>query len=305
MNKITKAHLALVLTNLIYGANYIIAKEVTPKYILPFGMIVIRATLAFTIYSIFHHLFVKEKIQKKDIVRLIICGFLGAALNQLLFFKGLTLTTPINASVIMTTNPILVLIAASIILKEKITINKIVGITLGAVGAILLIGLSNDLNIGINTSMGDLLIFLNSMSYGFYLVLIKPLMNKYNPLTVIKWVFCFGCFFSIPVGYNDLMLVEWRSIPGDIWAAIFYIIIATTCIAYLCNMYALKTLNPSIVSTYIYLQPIFAGFIALCFNKDELTFLKIICAFMIFMGVYFVSKKDKLKDKKDTPVFQI
>ncbi|MBL4716725.1 MAG: DMT family transporter, partial [Bacteroidia bacterium] len=290
MNKIVKAHIALFIANLIYGGNYTVAKEIMPDYIMPFGIILIRVIAALFIYSVFTYFFINEKIDKKDYLKLGICGLFGVAINQLLFFKGLSITTPINAAVIMTTNPILVLIAASILIKEVITFQKIVGICLGAMGAIVLILFGNNFSLGSETLSGDLMVFLNSMSYGAYLVLVKPLMEKYHPLTVIKWVFCFGALFVIPVGYDDFMKVEWAVMPASIWGALAYVVIGTTCIAYLCNTFALKTLNASVVSTYIYSQPLFAGIIALSFAKDELTLIKVVSAVLIFIGVYLVSK---------------
>lgn len=295
MNNKYKAHIALLVSTLIYAGNYTVAKEVMPDYVQPFGFIVMRVITAVTLYWLAHLLLVKEKIEKKDFKRLFLCGMFGVAINQLLFFKGLSLTTPINASLIMTTNPILVLLIAGIVVKETITVYKIAGIVIGAIGAIILILFGENFSFGSKTFLGDLFIFINSMSFGFYLVLVKSLMDKYHPLTVIKWVFLFGSFVVIPVGFEEFNEINFSTIPADIWLCILYVLLGTTFIAYLCNTFALKIANASLVSTYIYFQPLFASIIALMFGKDQITLLKIISSVCIFTGVYLVSKNFKSK----------
>ncbi|MBL4624406.1 MAG: DMT family transporter, partial [Flavobacteriales bacterium] len=280
-------HLALLGANVIYGINYAVAKDVMPTYIEPFGFILLRVLGALSLFWIIHSLGPRERVDKKDFPRLIICGFFGVALNQLLFFKGLNITTPINASIIMTSNPILVLLISSFLLKERISLIRSIGIGIGLIGACTLIFVSqksNEFGFGNETIWGDIMVLVNAASYGIYLVIAKPLMIKYQPLTVIKWVFCFGSLFVIPIGYDELMQVEWAAMPVSIWGALAYVVIGTTCIAYLCNTFALKTLNASVVSTYIYSQPLFAGIIALSFAKDELTLIKVVSAVLIFIG---------------------
>jgi drug/metabolite transporter (DMT)-like permease len=296
MSKNIKAHIACFIVNLIYGANFTIAKGIMPAYIQPFGFVVMRVTIAFLLFWVFHFMFIKEKIDKKDLPKFIVCGIFGVAINQLLFFKGLSLTSPINGAIIMTTNPILVIIIAAIILKERITIRKISGIILGLSGALALLVFGKNFSFGENTSLGDLFIFINAMSWGVFLVISKPLLKKYKPLTVIKWTFFFGCFFTIPFGFNQLTLVDWAHLPTSIWIGITYVVIGVTFIAYLLNTIALNTLSPSVVSFYIYLQPFFTAIISLIIGKDALTPLKIFSAILIFTGVYLVSVKPRIKE---------
>ena len=239
----------------------------------------------------------REKIAKKDFGRLAICGFFGVAANQLMFFAGLNITTPINAAIIMTTNPILVLIAASFILNQAITRRKILGIALGIVGASALILFTGDLSLDSSTWSGDLLIFLNSMAYGVYLVLVAPLMGKYKPITVIKWVFLFGALFVIPFGFEQFSEIQWSTFTWEIALKAGFVVIFTTFIAYLFNVFGLKYLKPATVSTYIYSQPVFAAIVAIFLAKDELTITKVVAAGFIFTGVYLVSKKPRPKAK--------
>ncbi len=297
MNTKINAHIALFLVALIYGANYTIAKEVLDnEYIKPIGFILLRVVTGLVLFVIIHTIYVREKVERKDIIRLILCGLFGVAINQTFFFSGLKLTTPINASLIMTSTPILVLIASSIMIGERITLRKILGIIAGCTGAVLLILNGEKINFEKDQILGDLMIFINATSYGIYLVIVKSLMKKYNPITVVKWVFIFGTLFVFPFGVNDLTQVDWSSFKLSIWLAVFYVLFCTTFLAYLFNAYALKTVNPSVVSIYIYLQPLLATMIALIFAKDQLTGIKIISGMLIFTGVYLVSSHTKTKN---------
>lgn len=277
-----KAHLALFGANLIYGLNYSVAKDVMPTYIQPFGFILLRVVGAALLFWFFHSILSSEKIDKKDWPRIALCGLFGVAMNQLLFFAGLNITTPINAAIIMTSNPILVIIAASIILHEIITKQKVIGLTLGVIGALLIILFKADFSFDAKTWPGDLMILLNAASYGVYLVVVKPLMTKYQPLTIIKWVFTFGLIYVLPFGYSDFMAIEWSSFPTIIWLETAFIVICTTFFAYLLNIFALKKLQPSTVSTYIYTQPVLAALFAILMGKDEVTLVKVIGAILIF-----------------------
>lgn len=293
-------HLAILGANIIYGLNYSIAKDVMPAFIKPFGFIfcrVLGALLLFALVSIFY----KEKIEKKDVALLAICGFFGVAANQLMFFYGLNQTNPINAGIIMTSNPIMVLLAAAFILQTRITYTKIFGLVLGISGALMILlftpvsstGLR--FSFGSDTWMGDLFILLNSTSYAIYLVLVKPLMRKYSPITVIKWVFTFGFLYVIPFGFNQFSEINWAEFTFDIWLKFSFVIIGATFLAYLLNVYGLKNLSPSVVSSYIYLQPLIAALYAVWVGKDSFTWIKFMAAILIFSGVYLVSKPAKIQ----------
>ena len=290
------AHLAIFAANLIYGINYSIAKDVMPAYIMPFGFIFCRVLGALSLFLLIGS-FMKEKVAKKDFLRMAICGFFGVAANQLMFFYGLNQTHPINAGIIMTSNPILVLIASAIILKTRITWLKILGIALGISGALLILLFKKGFAFGSDTIVGDAFIFFNALSYGVYLVLVKPLMSKYKPITVIKWVFTFGFLFVLPFGLHDATQIQWNTFSGEIWSKFLFVIIGTTFLAYLFNIYGLKKLNPSAVSTYIYLQPVIAAFFAIWAGKDSFTWIKLIAVLLIFSGVYLVSRPISVKNQ--------
>lgn len=289
MNHSLKPHFAIFGANLIYGANYSIAKDVMPNFVQPFGLVLSRVIGAVVLFWIIYA-FSYEKVAKKDFLLLGLCGLFGVAANQLMFLYGLDNTTPINAGIIMVSNPIMVLIASAIILKNRITFTKILGIALGIVGALLLLLFKGNFSFGSENLKGNIFIFLNAMSYGIYLVIAVPLMRKYKPITVMSWVFAFGLIMVFPFGFDEFTQIDWNSFTAVIWIKFLFVVIATTFLAYLFNIYGLKRLNPSIVSTYIYLQPLLATLIAIWAGKDQLDVIKICAALFIFTGVYLVSK---------------
>lgn len=293
------AHVALFVVAAVYGVNYLVAKGLMPDVIGPSGFIAIRVSGAGILFLLLF-LFKPEKLAKKDIPRLILCGMTGVAANQLFFFNGLAITSPVNASIIMTSNPILVLLMSAVILGTKITGRKILGISLGAAGAVLLLLLSNQSNSEHVSTLGDIFVLLNATSYGIYLVTVKPLITKYKPVTVVFYVFLFGWLCVLPFGWNQAMEVEWVALTAAQWGSIFYVVIATTFVVYLLNMFALRQVQPTVVSVYIYLQPLMAGLAALVFAAWGLTdytgdidLPRLLCALLIFIGVYLVSFQPK------------
>ncbi len=285
--KLLFAHLALFGANLIYAFNYGYAKDVMDGgYLPPFTFILFRAvgaTFLFWITSFFFY----QKIEKKDIWRFALCGFFGVTANQLMFFSGLSLTSTIHASIIMISSPIIVSILSIFIIKERMNWKKAIGIGIGLTGALMVI-LHKNKTSGDFGIWGDILIFLNASSYGLYLISVKPLMSKYQPITVIKWVFTFGLVGVIPFGTYQLSEVNWI-MPNDILLKIGFVILFTTYFCYLFNIYGVKHVSPTIVSTYIYLQPILTSFIALLTGREELESIVVFSSLLIFSGVYLVS----------------
>ncbi|MEP3838191.1 MAG: DMT family transporter [Algibacter sp.] len=298
----TKAHLALLSANIIYGANYIIAKGIMPNKIGPTAFVFIRLSCCCLLFWAIKLLFIKEKIDKKDLPRFILCGLFGGAANQLLFFHGINLTSPIDASIITTATPVIVLIFSLIILKERITKNKLIGITIATIGAVFLILYGNKAT-GTSSFLGNLFVLLNASCYGLYLVIAKTLMSKYNPITVISWMFLFGFMFVSPFGISEFLNTNFEAFTVNTYLTIGYVVLFTTFFAYLFNIFALKHLAPSITSSYTYLQPvvsfIMVTVLAFVFMQDiyaeDINFIKIISCFVVAFGVYIISKPEKLR----------
>ena len=261
-------------------------------FVPPFTFILFRAigaTILFWITSLFFY----QKIENKDFWRFALCGFFGVTANQLMFFSGLDLTSTIHASIIMISSPIIVSILSIFMIKDQMNWKKAIGIGIGLIGALIVI-LHKNKGSGEFGIWGDILIFLNASSYGLYLICVKPLMKKYQPITVIKWVFTFGLIGVIPFGAYQIGQVNWV-MPKDILLKIGFVILFTTYLCYLFNIYGIKHVSPTIVSTYIYLQPILTSFIALITGREKLESIVIFSSLLIFTGVYLVSVSGRKK----------
>lgn len=299
MNRKLLAHLCLIGAALIYGANYPIAKSVLPEPFAPTGFIFMRVLGAGLLFWIIR-LWVREKIQKGDWWRLIACGITGVAVNQLFFFMGLERTSPLNASIIMTTTPILVMVLAAVILRNRITPRKGLGVLLGAAGAVGIILLSQGDVSKISDPVGDLFILVNAMSYGLYLVLVKPLMSRYNPLTVVSYAFLFGFLVVLPVGAPTFAKIPWETVDAWAWFVLAFVVLGTTFLTYLFNIISLRYVQPTVNSAYIYFQPMLAGFFAWFVSlftdinyAGDFSWTKAGLALLIFLGVYLVSVTPK------------
>lgn len=284
---------------MIYGVNHIIAKGVMPHKIGPSAFVFLRIFFAGILFWIIKS-FIKEKVNKKDFILLAVCGLFGITTNMMLFLHGLSRTSPIDASIIMTATPVIVLILSVFILKERLTSNKIIGIVIGALGAVLLIWYGEKA-IGTSSSLGNLFIFLNACSYSLYLVLVKPLMKKYKAFTIISWVFLFGFIFMFPFGIGDLLATDFSAFTMHTYLTITFVILGTTFLTYLFNIYALTIVSPSVNGSYIYLQPVISflmvGLYAYLFNQTEyskdINIVKILSCILVVIGVYLISKQSK------------
>ena len=295
MSKRNWALLAATMVSLIYGVSFTIAKDVMPFFVKPFGFILLRvfgATVLFWLVSFFGP---KETIQRKDFPRIIAAALFGVALNMLTFFKGLSYTSPISSAVIMVTTPIIVLILSALLIKERMEAKKIIGILIGLLGTGFLILYGQSSGNATNATLGNLLVFINAISYGFYLIIVKKLMDKYNAFTFVKWIYLFGLLMVIPFGWNEYQEIQWQSIPVAILWEIVFVVVFTTFMTYLLNLVSMRELKPTTVAVFIYLQPLFAAVFAIGLGKDHLTWVKLLAAVLIFFGVYLVLQKKTLK----------
>ncbi|MCX6182343.1 MAG: DMT family transporter [Bacteroidetes bacterium] len=293
MTKNTLAHITLTIVSIVYGANYVIIKFVSPEPMGPSGLVLIRTIMAVAFFWV-AGIFVKKQkeIEKADWPKIVLCAFCGSAFNQLCFFQGAVNTSPIDASLIMTSNPIIVLLFASVLLKEKINSTKMLGIALGCIGAVFIIMQKE----GGNTSSslyGNTMIFVNSILFGLYIVLVKPLITKYDTITLMKWIFLFGLLMLIPFGYNEVMTVNWAKFDDKIWWSFFYSSAIVTFFAYVPNILALRWVSSASVSSYLYVQPVIAVVLAMLWLNEALSFSAIFAAILIFIGVYLVGKESK------------
>jgi len=294
MNARGIAFLAAATASAIYGINHTIAKGLMPDVIGAYGFILLRvsgAAVCFWLISLFYK---SEKVAKKDWLRIIGCAFFGMALNMTMFFKGLSLSTPINSSVVITIAPVLLLILSAIFLKERITWLKGVGIAIGLTGALVLIlfGAKTEPNAP-NIPLGNMLFIINATSYSVYLILVKPLVAKYSSITLMKFFFLFAVIMNIPIGWHEFSQVDWMHLSFDSTWKLAFVVIGTTVLTYLFNIYALKQLSPSVIGVFMYLQPLIAALFAVLMGADSLTTIKITAAALIFLGVFLTTRKKK------------
>ncbi|MBI3136298.1 MAG: DMT family transporter [Bacteroidetes bacterium] len=294
-----KSHLALFTVNLLYGINYLLAKGLMPGVIGANGFIFLRvagATLLFWMLLSFRF----QKVERKDLLLLALCGIFGVGINQLFFFNGLMLTSPVNASVIMVTTPILVLLLSIIFVKEVIRKTQVLGVLIGAAAAIVFSLQSTKDTFA--TGLGDLFIVLNAASYAIYMILVKPLMGRYNALTVITWVFTFGLLVVLvwPYSIAELPAVSWNSMSAVTFFKISFVIVGVTVLPYLLTVYAMKNVSPTIASVYIYIQPVLATLFVYLYSifgledyTSDINAVKLICTGFIFGGVYLVIRPAK------------
>ena len=292
MNNRYTALIFLVLVQLFYGFTFTFANDVIDGgHIKPFGFILLRVVSAGLLFWLFSIFVPSKKIDRKDFPKLLASAFFGVALNMLALFKGLQYTTPINGAVIMIMVPIIVLILSAILLKEPIKKIKVLGIGLGLLGALVLSLYAAPSKNGNNILLGNFLIFIQAVSYSYYLILIKKLTAKYHPYDFIKWLFLFGALMVFPFGVHEIYIVHWELIPNYILFSVIFVIVFATFGTYLLNPIALSNLKATTVSSFIYLQPIFAGVFAIAMGSDRLDMRKISATILIFIGVYLVSKK--------------
>ena len=301
MSKRILALIGATLVSIIYGLTFTIAKDVMPDYIQPFGFIVVRVGISTILFWIAAYLMNAtkliplEKISTSDFPRIAVAAFTGVAFNMLTFFKGLSLTSPISASVIMPITPIIVLILSAIMLKERMLKRHIFGIVIGLSGTALLVLYGKSVGAATNANLGNFLVFLNATSYGVYLIVVKKLMDKYNAFNFVKWIYLFGFIMVLPFGWNEFSQIEWSLLPNPILWKIAFVIVLSTFLTYLLNLLSMRELKPTTVAVFIYLQPLFATIFAIAVGKDELNWVKILSALMIFAGVALVTRKKSEK----------
>ena len=295
MNKNTQAHLAVLGANIIFAANYSIVKFITPYYIHPFALNFVRVSISISLFWVLW-LFNRGPIgiQRKHLGRFVLCGITGVLINQLFFITGLSLTTSIHSSLLSLGTPIFISIIAAWLIKEGLNFLKLIGLSFGVGGALLLILLKDQNHTGTNVLLGDLLVIINAISYAFYLVLVRPLMASYSAMHVLRWVFTIGGFMILPICASEFFVVNWRGFEISHFLALGFVAIGATFFAYLFNVYGISKIGSSATGAYIYTQPVFAALIAIIFTGEHFSWIKAVAAIMIFIGVYLANYKKKI-----------
>lgn len=296
MDKRTLALLAAFGATTIYGLNHTIAKEVMPAYIQGFGFVQVRllgAAILFWLVSLF---IPQQKIDRADFPKMLLCALLGMVINMLCFFKGIELSTPINSAVLITITPILVFVFSAILIKERLLLPRVVGVIMGFVGALVLIVFGNEIRQDApNIPLGNALFVINATCFALYLVLVKSLSAKYTTVHLLKWLFLFGFIMALPISYPEFSQVSWATLPFEAVWRFAFVVIGTTFMTYLLNVYALKQLKASTIGVFTYLQPLIGIGYAILVGADALTAYKLGAGGVVLLGVYLVTKRYQTK----------
>ena len=295
MSKRTVAIICGFFVALFYAYNFTAAKEVTPEHVGPFGLAWYRVVVTCAIFWIIS-LFAgpKEKVPFKELPLIALAAFCGVGFNMVTFMWGLSLTSPISASVLMVSTPIIVLVLSALFLKERLHTLRIIGILIGFSGAALLTLLSTGAGAEAKDPfLGNILVLVNAISYAFYILLAKRLTAKYHVFTLMKWLYFFGVLFITPFGIMQGLDFEFSTASTETLLNIGYVILFATFGTYMLNIIAIRTLKPSVVAVFVYLQPLLATLIAVGLDKDIITWQKSIAGFLIFLGVFLTGIKKK------------
>lgn len=286
-----KGHAALLVASIIWGLNSPIGKAALDGGVGALTLTTFRMTGAAAAFWI-TSLFVKrEHVKSEDLMLLFFAALFGIVLNQGTFIFGLSLTSPINASIVTTMAPIVTMIVAAIYLKEPITGKKIIGIFLGAMGALILIMSSQHTGTGKSGSIwGDLLCLTAQMSFAVYLTVFKGLVSRYSTVTIMKWMFIYASMCFIPFSYRDVVSTNFSALSTETYLQIAYVVFGATYMSYLLVVIGQKALRPTLVSMYNYVQPIVASFLAVTMGMDTFGWSKSAAIVLVFLGVYVVTQ---------------
>ncbi|MES2005408.1 MAG: DMT family transporter [Bacteroidota bacterium] len=293
MTEKQKAIAAVLLGNFFFGTSVIAVKHISPSLLPPIALTAIRISVTTVLFWLLYAMRpAKMEFTRKDFLRLFFCAIAGITLNQTFSMKGMSLTSPIHASLLILTTPITITFLAAWLLKESLNAFKLLGLLLGVSGGALLV-FSRDLSseAGGQQSLGDLFVIMGAISYSIYVVAIRPLMGKYKAMHILQWVFLFGCFFSLPLGWNTLQEVNWSAFDSLSWFALIYVVLGATFVAYQLMNYSISKLGSSITGSFIYTQPFFATIASMLLLNETLSVPKITAALLIMGGVFLANYK--------------
>lgn len=285
-------HAACFVAYAIFGLNIIICKDLTSSHIIsPMGLFSIRSVSAGSLFWLISLFMPKEKVDRKDYVRIFIASMLGFFLCQISFLIAIPEVTPMTSSIVSSLSPIYTMFIAAVAIKEPITVKKAGGVLISFVGIMILIFNSmHSAGATENSMRGILLMIVNGLSFALYLGIFKPLISKYSVCTFMKWIFLFSTLVSVPVSAGEIVSLEWSTVPGKLIAELGYLVFFATFVSYYLIPFGQQRLRPTLVSMYAYVQPIIATGISICIGMDTLTWQKILSAVMVFAGVIIVSR---------------
>lgn len=295
ISKNAQGHLFALTANVMWGLMAPIGKsalqEFSPLAVTTFRMV--GAAAAFWMLSLFCK---QEQVAPRDMLKIFFACLFALVLNQGVFIFGLSLTSPIDASIVTTTLPIITMVVAAIYLKEPITNKKVLGIFVGAMGALTLIVSSQSAGSDGGNIWGNLLCLLSQLSFSIYLTVFKGLTQRYSAVTINKWMFIYASMCYVPFSYTDVAAIDWATVPVTAIWQVLYVVLGGSFIAYICVMSAQKLLRPTVVSMYNYMQPIISSIAAVIMGMATFGWQKGLAIGLVFLGVYIVTQSKSKAD---------
>ncbi len=284
-----KGHGAMLGAEFLWGVSAPVGKIILAGGVSPLLLTdgrMIGAAILFWIISFF---IPDQHVAPKDLLRMFFASLLGIVINQCCFLWGLSLTSPINASIITTSLPILTMVLAAIVLHEPVTKLKVGGVFMGAIGALILI-LGSHAGSANGSPLGDLLVIVAQCSFCCYLVFFKDLIAKYNPITLMKWMFTYASICIIPISYAEWTSTDWASIDPTMFWLVAFFAFGPTFISYLLLPIGQRALRPTVTAMYNYVQPIVATFAAIWWGLGHFNLATAVAIVLVFTGVFLVTK---------------
>lgn len=300
--KKTLGHIAIFTASVIFGVNLPLTKTILPENIDAQMLTLFRmngATVLFWLTSLFVK---KEMVPFKDLLLLFAASMFGIVINQFAFLEGLSRSSVIDTGIILTITPIITMLFAALFLKEPITGRKILGVLVGMSGALLLVLSGSKNSDGHGGWIGILFLLSSSFGFALYLTLFRGLIMRYSPVTLMRWMFLFATIIGTTIYWRHIATFNFAETPTVVYLKIAYIVLGATFIAYMLIPIAQKSLRPTTLSMYNYLQPLVAAFIVFIFNMDTFGWPKILSAALVFLGVYIVTQsksREQLEEERN------
>lgn len=287
-----KGHLACFAAYAIFGVNIVVCKDLTSGHLIsPIAIFTLRSLAAGALFWILSLFLPAEKVERKDYLKIAAAAFLGYFVTQMTFLMAIPVVTPMHCSIISSLTPIYTMLIAAMVLKEPLSWQKAGGVAVSLAGVLFLIfNNSSSSAIGESSIGGILLLLLNSFCFALYLGIFRPLISKYSVVTFSKWIFLFSAMMALPFSFNEVIHIEWLSIPTGQLLELGFLILFATFISYFLIPFGQKRIRPTLVSMYSYIQPIIATAISIIIGMELLSWQKILAAAMVFTGVFIVSR---------------
>lgn len=287
--KLLLAHLVMLSVAILYSINFFVIRDAFRGGIPPQAMLALRGLGGAAVFMVLQRVFIREKVARADWPRLILCALTGIVTNQWLFLEGMSRTVEINGAVLMITTPLFVFLIAWLARQETFTPRRILGLCLAFGGSFWLVSGGGNLHFSRETALGDVMVLFNALSYGAYLVLVKPLAARYQSSTIVAWMFTLGLVVTLPVGFTAATQVAWATLSGGTWAALAFVLVGATVLAYGLNAWAMSHVPASYVGLYVYLQPPLVAILTFVLGRGEIPWWKLVCIAAVITGVFLAT----------------